>query len=403
MCVCRASAWLRFPPPGGGSKASKEEEEERDAWLDGEAAKPVSEEVLRRLQEREKAEAAVRVAPLTGRELAAIKAQIAGMLQPRETVAKALKRLGTAPGAQHRAMGKREKQKLLVAQQQAAAAAAAAAGKGSGSGGPAAAAAESDLPPAAQIALLTELAHRLLNEGETDVYSDVREDFLHAAELYMPPAAAAAAATGATFTAAATGGGGGGGGDMFADDGDDDMFGADDNSLDKAAAAKQPPPQQPASGDSAVAAAEAAAAAPGAAPPPAAAAAAAATEPSTSAPSAAAAAAADDFASWPIKELKRYLTENGVDVSGMVEKGEMVARAREAAARGPLVNGGGAAPSPANAASVPPGYDFHDPSTGYYWSSAAGMYFDPSTSGYYQPSMQKWFVFKDGTFVEWSG
>ena len=33
-----------------------------------------------------------------------------------------------------------------------------------------------------------------------------------------------------------------------------------------------------------------------------------------------------DYAAWPIKELRRFLTERGVDSSGIVEKADLVAQ-----------------------------------------------------------------------------
>lgn len=33
-----------------------------------------------------------------------------------------------------------------------------------------------------------------------------------------------------------------------------------------------------------------------------------------------------DYATWPIKELRRFLTERGVDASGIVEKADLVAQ-----------------------------------------------------------------------------
>ena len=33
-----------------------------------------------------------------------------------------------------------------------------------------------------------------------------------------------------------------------------------------------------------------------------------------------------DYATWPIKELRRFLAERGVDSSGIVEKGDLVAQ-----------------------------------------------------------------------------
>ena len=38
-----------------------------------------------------------------------------------------------------------------------------------------------------------------------------------------------------------------------------------------------------------------------------------------------------DYSSWPVKELRRFLTERGVDPSGIVEKNELVSQARQSA------------------------------------------------------------------------
>ena len=35
-----------------------------------------------------------------------------------------------------------------------------------------------------------------------------------------------------------------------------------------------------------------------------------------------------DYSSWPVKELRRFLTERGVDPSGIVEKNDLVSQAR---------------------------------------------------------------------------
>ena len=36
-----------------------------------------------------------------------------------------------------------------------------------------------------------------------------------------------------------------------------------------------------------------------------------------------------DYSSWPVKELRRFLTERGADPSGIVEKNELVSQARQ--------------------------------------------------------------------------
>lgn len=37
---------------------------------------------------------------------------------------------------------------------------------------------------------------------------------------------------------------------------------------------------------------------------------------------------ADDYASWPVKELRRFLQERGMDLGGIVDKSELVAKVR---------------------------------------------------------------------------
>ena len=37
---------------------------------------------------------------------------------------------------------------------------------------------------------------------------------------------------------------------------------------------------------------------------------------------------ADDYASWPVKELRRFLQERGADLGGIVDKSELVAKVR---------------------------------------------------------------------------
>ncbi|GFR41659.1 hypothetical protein Agub_g2401, partial [Astrephomene gubernaculifera] len=115
-----------------------------------------------------------------------------------------------------------------------------------------------------------------------------------------------------------------------------------------------------------------------------------------------------DYGSWPVKELKRVLQERGVDPSGFVEKGDLVAKVREvlAGAGGTTAGGssGGAAADGAGdgAFMAPPGYVF-DPSSGYFYSEEAGMYYDTKTGGYCQAATGKWFYLDagSGSFVEW--
>ena len=99
-----------------------------------------------------------------------------------------------------------------------------------------------------------------------------------------------------------------------------------------------------------------------------------------------------DYASWPIKELRRFLTERGEDSAGCTEKSELVAKVQKIADRGPE----GADEAPV----VPGGYMF-DVGSSLYFSQESGMYYDPSTQGFFQPSEQKWYKFDGRHFVEW--
>lgn len=38
-----------------------------------------------------------------------------------------------------------------------------------------------------------------------------------------------------------------------------------------------------------------------------------------------------EYGSWPVKELRRFLQERGVDVAGIVEKEELVSKVKEVA------------------------------------------------------------------------
>jgi hypothetical protein len=70
-----------------------------------------------------------------------------------------------------------------------------------------------------------------------------------------------------------------------------------------------------------------------------------------------------------------------------VEKDDLVARVRAAAAAGPE---GGAAHA------VPLGYAF-DPASGYYYSADSGMYYDSSTGGFCEAATGKWYTYDGST------
>lgn len=184
------------------------------------------------------------------------------VLQRGETIAKALKRLGGANAAAGKALGKREKQRLQ--QQQAAEG-------GAGEGTGAAAGAGNSGP----FMRMVEIADLLVEEGEMDVYDATKEDLERSAAMWLPKQAVQAAGAGA---GAAAGGSGAAGKAAAAADDDDDMFASEDAADDKAAKA----------GAGAQAGAGAAGAKQG---------------------EAAAVEAGDgtDYASWPVKELKRFL------------------------------------------------------------------------------------------------
>lgn len=188
-----------------------------------------------------------------------------------ETLAKLLKRLGGG-SAPAKAMGKRERARLQAAAAEAAPGAAAGT---TAATGPAAAGADGEgTAAAATFARVTEIADQLVEEGEMDVYDGTREDFESFAAMWLPKQPAAGA------SGSAAGGAAGGAGSSKAaakDDEDDDMFGdAFEEKDDKKGVAAD------AAGAAAAAAGQDAATG---------------KQPSQE----------SEFASWPVKELKRYL------------------------------------------------------------------------------------------------
>lgn len=248
---------------------------------------------------------------------------------PGETVTRAMKRVGGGSGAPggvlaggggHRtALGKREKLRLQHLQESAGSKNAAG-GEGGGVDGSAASAADPKL-----IDRFTEITDRLFAEGETDVYSTTREELERSAAMWLPKQQLAAA-PGAPFVVsgaphqqpAASAGAGGG-----HDDNDDDMFAEEDlgpaPTAVPAAAAPDAALHTAAPGDNGRSVGTAA------------------PSEATAAPAAASGPAGDaqdqqpatDFSSWPIREIVRFLKENGVDAAGIVEKGDLVSQAVE--------------------------------------------------------------------------
>lgn len=325
------------------------EEDAADAWLQSDEAKVVSAEVRRKIEERERAaEAAAAAGPLSATQIARLQYQAAQVLKPGETVAAGLKRLG----GHSRRPAKRSRQ------------------RGRGSEEPADMAGDADMAPdpaaKQQFNRLTEAAMKLMDAGENDVYTQTKEYFERAAAVYID------------VDGPGPSGGGllaGGPSKAAYEDADEDMFASDDEK--KEGKQGVPVQQAAAAAEAAAQPAAPATAAQAGAPPPAA------------APKPAAAAAADetDYSSWPVKELRRFLTERGVDADGFVEKADLIARVKEVAAQGPE-------------GEAPAGYVF-DPATGYFLNAETGMYWDAATGGFC--SNGKWFSWDADKqqFVEW--
>ncbi|KAL4422393.1 hypothetical protein ABPG75_008590 [Micractinium tetrahymenae] len=330
-------------------KADKDAEEDAaDAWLQSDEAKVVSAEVRRKIEHRQRAaEAAAAAEPLSATQIARLQYQAAQVLQPGETVAAGLKRLG----GHSRRPAKRSRQ------------------RGGGSEEPADMAADAAADPEVkeQFNRLTEAAMKLMDAGENDVYTQTKEYFERAAAVYID-----------VDVPGGSGGGllAGGASKAAYEDADEDMFASDEEQ--KEEKTKGEPAQQSAP----------AAAAPAEPAPPAAAAQAGAPPPAA-APKPAAGAAADetDYSSWSVKELRRFLTERGVNAEGFVEKADLIGKVREVAAQGPE-------------GEAPAGYTF-DPATGYFLNAETGMYWDATTGGFC--SGGKWYSWDahKQQFVEW--
>ena len=146
-------------------KEDKGEEEGQDAWLLSDEAKVVSQEVLRKIKEREAAAAAVEAAtgPMSAVQMARLQHQVAELLHPGETVTQGLRRLGALS---RKPLTKRAKH---------------------GGGGDPSAAAPLPADPAnkAQFDALTEAANALMDAGEHDIYSHDRAYLQRAAAVYI--------------------------------------------------------------------------------------------------------------------------------------------------------------------------------------------------------------------------
>mmetsp|Transcript_2182 Transcript_2182/g.5752 ORF Transcript_2182/g.5752 Transcript_2182/m.5752 type:complete len:405 (+) Transcript_2182:93-1307(+) len=275
----------------GNYVEEKENRDDMDAWLD--SAEVVDEKLLETIEARKKAEAeaeeaVAKQAPVTERQLAAAKADLASHMLEGETVTRALKRIR---GSDNRAAGSRGKSVK---------------DKTKAAGG--------EQAPNGDLALferLTELVDMLFAEGETDIFTTTQRELQRSAEMWLPKPAEAGPSAGVGAPAAAESKGG-------ADDDDDDMFAeADVASRPFAAKAESGgakhernlAPGSPDTGQTAVKSA--------------------APTQLTASVSAPATVQQTNFESWPIKELKRFLEENGVETGGIVEKCDLVSRATQ--------------------------------------------------------------------------
>lgn len=369
------------------------------------AAKVVSEAVRRRIEEaqrRAEAAAAADAAPLSATQIARLQYTAAQALQAGESVAAGLKRLG-GQGRRPAKRGRRQ------------------GGEAEGGGGAEDAAADPSAKE--QFQRLTEAAMKLMDAGENDVYSQTkvtgcrqRGCSLHpsspplaapsievatghwpsvprCAAMSPPPSNASAPQeyflrAAAVYIDVDDGEGPSanslvaGAGKAAYEEADEDMFASDDEK-DKEQGIK----------DGATGGGAEAAAPPPAGGPPG----------GGAAPAPAPAADTTNYASWPIKELRRFLTERGVvsaactvslpwlleraegvrlsaaqpqgrarisptdflyrrgvqDSAGIIDKAELVERVKQAAAAGPE-------------GEAPAGYTF-DPATGYFYSAGGSL------------------------------
>ncbi|KAA6422389.1 MAG: hypothetical protein FRX49_07565 [Trebouxia sp. A1-2] len=372
-----------FDESGHYVENKKDDAEETDAWLGSDdvvlvPAAPVSDTVKRQILERQQRMAAAEEAPeMSKPQEAALQRDIAAILLPGESVTKALQRLGKQD---KRPAGKRNKDLQPKVELSA----------------------EEKQIARQQFEKLTEAASSLMDSGELDIYSQKKEYLERCAALFAPAA------------------------DIFGHE--DDMF---------AENAENEPQQVPISaapsrisalttprvsfsfpevmGDSNGSTPRLHSASPTDGPwqvhsPRESAAA----EPSTTADTSdaaeqspavengdaaqpanghlSAAEAEVDYQSWPIKELRRFLTERGLDCAGIIEKRELAEKVKQAASQGPE----------GQVSTVPVGYAF-DPSSGYHYSADTQMYFDSNSGGYYSNSDSKWYLYNEATqqFQEW--
>jgi CD2 antigen cytoplasmic tail-binding protein 2 len=334
-----------------GNYVENEQDEEADAtdaWLASDEAKTVDAKTLEKIKEQQRrlaeAEAA---APLTAVQIARLQWQISKILKPGETVAGGLKRLGGAIGQHRRPIGKRANKRNKS--------------EGKDDKTTELSASVPDPKDKEHFDQLTEASSALVDSGETEVYGQDKNYFERCAAVYIdidegPPNILAQGVGTAAY-----------------EDADEDMFAEDDE---KGDGGKKKEEKK----ETAMAV-------------------------ETEAGAAAGKGNEVDYSRWPIKELRRFLTERRVDTSGIVEKGELVAKVKEAAA----VAGGNAGGinvgkvAGETKTQAPAGYVL-DPSSGMWHSTESGMYWDSNSGGFYNPGDEKWYSFNsaDGQWIEWA-
>ena len=200
-----------------------------------------------------------------------------------------------------------------------------------------------------QLEELTEIANALMDAGDIDVYMQDREHFKTAASVYID------------VDDDEDGKGGGiTGGTVAYEEADDDMFADDDM-------AKKKKDKKEAVGT---------------------------TNQSTTTTD------VDrqekvDYASWSIKELRKFLIDGGQDATTFVEKSELVAAVEKLGGNG--INSAAAVGSFKAQQAVPVGFAF-DSGSGYWYNNETGMYFDQGSGVYFHN--EKWYRWDGQRYVE---
>lgn len=294
------------------NEEKRDEAEVEDAWLRDIKVAPSHQEKDdgEQQQQQQEEEPEPEPEPMTQRQIAHLNMKVADLLHEGETVRSGLLRLsGKKKGKKNSGRGLppalRKKEKAT------------------GTSGDASA----ENGNRADLEELTSASTLLISVGELDVYSKTKEDFENAASLFMETRRT-------TFGAGPSSSGSVMGGekafgkkevDMNNDDDDDggDMFADEDEDAILLEKEKKKPTEEVKKLE-------------------------------------------EDYASWPISKLKRFLEERGENLHGVTEKGELVSRAKRAAA-------------------IPHGFVF-DSHSNYYFSHAKQLYYDAASGYYYNGS-----------------